>query len=247
MTEIYDSIGRGYATRRQADPRIALHIRTALASCTSVLNVGAGTGSYEPTELNVVAVEPSFTMIRQRRAAAAPAVQARAEALPFRDASFDAVLGVLTLHHWHDLKLGLAECGRSARKRVVLLTIDLEVYGQFWLLQEYFPDLLAIDQEIFPSIDTIASTLGSVNITAVPIPADCIDGFLGAYWRRPEAYLETAIRAGMSTFAKITNVDDRVALLREDLASGRWHRTHRDLLNSSDFDLGYRLVVAQLH
>lgn len=224
---------------------MALH--TALADCTSVLNVGAGTGSYEPTDLNVVAVEPSFTMIRQRRAAAAAAVQARAEALPFRNASFDAVLGVLTLHHWQDLKRGLAECGRSARKRVVFLTIDLEVYGQFWLLQEYFSDLLAIDQEIFPSIDTIAGTLGSVNVTAVPIPADCIDGFLGAFWRRPEAYLETAVRAGMSTFAKITNVDDRVALLRQDLASGLWHRTHRNLLNQSEFDLGYRLVVAQLH
>jgi len=194
----------------------------------------------------VVAVDPSCTMIRQRPRAAAPAVQARAEALPFRDASFDAVLGILTLHHWQDLKLGLAECRRIARRRIVFFTIDLDVYDRFWLLQEYFPDILALDRAIFPAINTISKTLGPLDVTPVAIPADCKDGFLGAYWRRPEAYLDPDILAGMSTFSKMSNVKERLASLRRDLDSGLWEHAHRGMLAADEFDLGYRLVVANL-
>ena len=247
VPELYDHIGNSYAIARQADPRISLAIRKALGECRSVLNIGAGTGSYEPSDLDVVAVEPSITMIRQRRGKAALAVQARAEALPFRDASFDAALGVLTLHHWADLRRGLAECRRIARKRVVFLTVDIEVFGRFWLVRDYFPDLLAINRTIFPSVDALAATLGPVDAITVLVPADCMDGFGGAYWRRPEAYLDSAIRAGMSTFAKLGNVEDRVALLRQDLASGQWRRRNRNLMSQDALDLGYRLVAAHFH
>jgi SAM-dependent methyltransferase len=246
MAETYDVIGRSYARMRQTDPRIAVAITRALGDCASVVNVGAGTGSYEPFDRDVIAVEPSMTMIRQRPPGRAPAIQAHAEALPVRDASFDCALGVLTLHHWRDLNRGLMECGRSARKRVVYLTLDLDVYRHFWLVRDYFPDILAIDRIIFPPIETIAKTLGPVEVTPVPIPADCVDGFLGAYWRRPEAYLDPRVRAGTSGFAKIVNAESPLAELRRDLESGYWHRTHRDLIGQEVADLGYRIVVAKL-
>jgi SAM-dependent methyltransferase len=246
MTEVYDTIGPGYAARRHPDPRIAKALRAALDGCRTVVNVGAGTGSYEPDDLDVVAVEPSLTMIRQRRHTAAPAVQGRAEAFPFRDSSFDAVLGVLTLHHWADIKLGLTECARSARRQGVFLTLDVEASGQFWLLQDYFPDIHKIDQEIFPSLDVLESVLGPIKSLPVNIPADCVDGFLGAYWRRPEAYLDPAVRAGMSTFSKIADVDERIEVLRQDLTTGKWARRHRNLLSQDSIDLGYRIVTARL-
>jgi SAM-dependent methyltransferase len=181
MTEVYDTIGLRYSARRRPDPRIAKAIRAALDGCRTVVNVGAGTGSYEPDNLDVVAVEPSFTMIRQRRQAAAPAIQGRAEALPFRNSSFDAVLGVLTQHHWSDIKLGLAECARSARHQIIFLTVDVEASGAFWLLRDYFPDIHKIDQETMPSLDLLGTVLGPIDSTPVPIPADCGDGFLTVY------------------------------------------------------------------
>jgi len=246
MTEIYDTIGYRYSTTRRPDPRIARSLRAALDGCLTVLNVGAGTGSYEPEDLDVVAVEPSLTMLRQRGQGAAPAVQGRAEALPFRDSSFDAVLGVLTLHHWAGVKRGLMECARCARRRVVFLTIDVEVWSKFWLVRDYFPDILKIDQVIVPSLGAIEAVLGRIESEPVNIAADCIDGFLGAYWRRPEAYMDPVVRGGMSTFNKITDVDGRIELLRNDLATGEWARQHRDLLNRDSIDLGYRILIARL-
>ena len=246
MPEIYDTIGSRYAAQRRPDPRIAKALRAALDGCRSVVNVGAGAGSYEPHDLDVMAVEPSFAMIRQRCQGSAPVVQARAEALPFRDSSFDAALGVLTLHHWKDVKLGLNECARTVRRSVVFLTIDVEASENFWLLRDYFPDIHKIDQEIFPSIDALEAVLGAVESTPLKIPADCIDGFLGAYWRRPEAYLDAAIRAGMSTFSKITDVNERIEALRKDLETGRWARRHQDILNQESIDLGYRIVTARV-
>jgi SAM-dependent methyltransferase len=245
MDTLYDLIGRGYARSRRPDPRIAVAIRAALGGCKSLVNVGAGTGSYEPSDMDVVAVEPSQTMIRQRPAQAAPVVRARAEALPFRDATFDAALALLTLHHWSDQSRGLAECARCARERVVLYTIDVEAQREFWLLKDYFPGILAIDEGIFPSIHEIARVLGPVEQIPVPVPSDCIDGFLGAYWRRPEAYLDPAVRSGMSSFSKIDQVEARILELKRDIESGEWDRRNGALRRTDTCDVGYRLIIAR--
>jgi SAM-dependent methyltransferase len=246
VTTLYDEIGQTYSGRRQSDPRIAAAIAKALNDCDSVLNVGAGTGSYEPALQTVVAVEPSSTMIAQRPSDAAPAVQARAEELPFRSGSFDAVLAVLTVHHWMDQAKGFSECSRVARTRIVFLTINVAVCAGFWLF-DYFPDLLRIDRQIFPSIARFSATFGSIEIVEVPIPSDCRDGFLCAYWKRPRAYLDPLVRASISTFSKIGNIDHQLARLQQDLDSGAWNRRYSDLQARNELDLGYRLLTVHVH
>jgi SAM-dependent methyltransferase len=244
MRVLYDEIGVRYSTGRRTDPRIAQAIWTALGSGDDVLNVGAGTGSYEPPDRRVIAVEPSTTMIAQRASGAASVVRAQAEALPFRSQSFAATLAVLTIHHWANVDLGLAECARVARDRVVVLTWDPSSSG-FWLVQEYFPELLAVDREIFPAIATVARMLAYVEVRPVPVPANCIDGFLGAYWRRPAAYLDPRVRAAMSSFARVPDSAPGLARLAADLHSGAWERRFGALLGLDELDLGYRLVVGQ--
>lgn len=241
-TELYDRIGRGYRQRRRADPRIAARILRALEGSSSVVNVGAGAGSYEPRDRKLVAVEPSMVMIRQREAGAAPAVRASATSLPFRDATFDAALAVLTIHHWPDLARGLGELRRAARRKVVILTCDPSVTG-FWLT-DYFPEIVEFDRRSLPSLSELARHLGRIDVLDVPIPHDCTDGFLGAYWRRAEAYLRPEVRAAISTFSKLRAVEQGVDALRRDLASGEWQRRYGQLLGRSALDLGYRLVVA---
>jgi SAM-dependent methyltransferase len=242
MAHLYDTIGIGYQAHRRPDPRIAAAILHALGNARSVVNVGAGAGSYEPVDRAVVAVEPSLAMIRQRPAGSPPVVQASATALPFRDAAFDAALAVLTVHHWPDRARGLDELRRVARERVVMLTWDPAAAG-FWLVEDYFPALVAIDREIFPPLDELRRVLGPIAVNPMPIPHDCVDGFLGAYWRRPAAYLDPAVRGAISTFTKLGDVDAGLGRLREDLADGSWARRHQDLLGRSELDLGYRLVV----
>ncbi|MCB9898880.1 MAG: class I SAM-dependent methyltransferase [Planctomycetes bacterium] len=244
MTRLYDRIGHGYAAHRVADPRIAARLRAALAGCASVVNVGAGAGSYEPSDLPVVAVEPSESMIAQR-VDRTRTLRAVAESLPLRDGCADAVTAILTIHHWTDARRGLAECARVARRRVVLLTWDPRSDG-FWLVQDHFPDLLALDRAIFPTLDAIEAALGRIEVESVPVPSDCVDGFLGAYWRRPEAYLDERVRHGMSTFARLVDVEPRIEALRRELASGAWHARHAGLLARDALDLGYRLVTAKL-
>jgi SAM-dependent methyltransferase len=238
----YDIIGRAYAGRRRADTRIAGAITSALGGAKSVVNVGAGAGSYEPADRVVVAVEPSAVMIAQRPEDAAPAVRASAERLPFSDGSFEAALAVLTLHHWSDWRAGLAEMRRVARNRVVILTWDPAHTG-FWLVRDYFPDLIEFDRRIFPALAELEAALGRVEVSAVPVPHDCADGFLGAYWRRPWEYLDEAVRGGISTFARIGDVEPRLERLRADLESGRWGVKNAGLLDLEELDLGYRLVV----
>jgi len=208
--------------------------------------VGAGAGSYEPRDRHVVAVEPSLTMIRQRPVDAAPAVRAVAAALPFRDASFDAALAILTIHHWPDLGRGLAELARVARRRVVLLTHDPAEFG-FWLF-DYFPELSRIDRRILPTLDELRGALGAVSVFDVPVPRDCTDGFLGAYWCRPEAYLDAGVRSAISSFAKLApaELEDGLARLAGDLRTGAWERRHGSLRTRESVDLGYRLVVAEV-
>src|SRR5687767_10099719 len=205
MSGTYDTIGQAYSTRRRPDPRIAARIGALIGRDATVLNVGAGSGSYEPVHNDVIAVEPSAVMIGQRLPSAAPAVRAVAEELPFRDEAFDVALAILTVHHWNDQKRGLEECARVARDRVVLLTWDPEAEG-FWLVRDYFPEILAVDRVIFPSMQSLNTVLGPVAVSPLPIPADCVDGFLGAYWQRPEAYLDPEVRGGISSFCRLANV-----------------------------------------
>jgi hypothetical protein len=243
MGQAYDTIGRTYTSKRQPDPRIAAPIQRALNGCVSILNVGAGSGSYEPRHAGVVAVEPSRTMIEQRPVDAAPVVQARAEALPFADRTFDAVLGVLTIHHWQDQAKGLAECARVARSRVVLLTVDFDACSRFWLF-DYLPELREVDRHVFPSIELVTEALGPAEITPVMIPADCRDGFLGAYWKRPSEYLDPGVRASISTFSKVRDPGDGLGRLQTDIGSGVWARRHSALQGVDELDLGYRILTA---
>jgi SAM-dependent methyltransferase len=238
----YERIGRGYNERRRADPRLARAIADALAGAGRVVNVGAGAGSYEPMGRGAVAVEPAAAMIAQRPAGAAPCVRGRAERLPFGDAAFDAALAVLTIHHWSDWRAGVRELRRVAREKIVLFTWDPDSDG-FWLLRDYLPEMLAEDRLRFPSVGALREELGDARVHPVPIPHDCSDGFLGAYWRRPKAYLDPAIRRGISSFAR-DDFAGALARLAADLASGAWARAHDRLLQQSELDIGYRLVVA---
>jgi SAM-dependent methyltransferase len=242
--QLYDAIGLGYRAYRRPDPRVAAAITEALGEADTVVNVGAGAGSYEPTDRPVIAVEPSAAMIAQRRSGGPPVVQASATHLPFRDGAFAAALAVLTVHHWPDRPRGLGQLARAARDRVVVLTWDPATPG-FWLVDEYFPEIWAIDRPIFPTLDDLRSALGAIEIRPLPVPHDCSDGFLGAYWRRPEAYLDPGVRGAMSTFSKIRDVEPGLARLRRDLADGTWLRRHGDLLDRTELDLGYRLVVSR--
>jgi SAM-dependent methyltransferase len=242
--ETYDAIGRSYSMRRQPDPRLAARLDALIGCDNTVLNVGAGTGSYEPVRSGVVAVEPSTVMLSQRGASAAPAVRAVAEALPFRDQAFDVVLAILTVHHWNDQRRGLEECARVARDRVVILTWDPGAEG-FWLVWDYFPEILAIDRQIFPSMELLRAVFGSIDVQPLPIPGDCVDGFLGAYWQRPEAYLDESVRAGISAFSRLASIDPQLERLERDLASGTWERRNVGLRHRADLDVGYRLVVAR--
>lgn len=244
MAVLYDTIGKGYAARRQPDPRIAAAIHAALGDAETVLNVGAGAGSYEPAGRAVTALEPSIEMIRQRPESAAPAIQGVAEALPFADESFDAAMASLTVHHWSDVEAGLREMKRVARQRVVIFTFD-PASPYFWLV-DYIPEMIAIDTPAMPPMDVYGRILGQARITPVPIPHDCTDGFLGAYWRRPHAYLDASMRAAISTFAKLGDVSEAMARLEADLASGTWEARYGDLMARETLDIGYRLVTAEL-
>ena len=239
----YDKIGVDYAKLRQPDPRIAAQIERALGSAQSILNVGAGTGSYEPVGRDVTAVEPSQEMISQRTVGAGPAIQGTAENLPFPDNHFDAAMAVLTVHHWTDQAKGLAEMRRVARGPVVLLTFD-PGFRDIWLL-DYFPEFANLDDGQMPPIAAYADSLGPVEVSAVPIPHDCSDGFLYAYWRRPRAYLDPGIRKGMSSFWAIKRADEGLAKLERDLDSGEWERRYGGLMGMEELDLGYRLVVGK--
>ncbi len=251
---LYDRIGRGYAAFRRPDPRIASAIDAALGDAVSVANIGAGSGSYEPPDRTVVAVEPSEEMIRQRPASAAACVQGSAEELPLDSASVDASMAVLSAHHWSNLARGLSEMARVARKRVVLLTwVPPPDSPPFWLTEEYFPEILAHDRTMFPSAAALTAMLerttgggGRARVTPIPVPHDCVDGFLCAYWRRPECYLDAERRAAISSFSRI-DAREGLAKLRADLETGRWAEQHLALLDLDALDVGYRIVSCEMH
>ena len=239
MPALYDRIGDGYAGLRRADPRIAAQLDAALGPPAPLLNLGAGTGNYEPEDRWVVAVEPSVEMIRQRPARAAPAVRAVAQALPFAEGAFEAGLAVLTVHHWPDPVAGLRELRRVVRGRIVILTFDPA--ARPWLT-DYIPGLAALDEAQMPALDVYEAALGPVRITPLAIPHDCTDGFLYAYWRRPEAYLDPRLRSGSSSFRVLADAGGGLERLREDLANGAWDRRHGALRERDSYDAGYRLI-----
>lgn len=241
MSLTYDSMGMNYAELRKPDPRIARFITHALGDASTVLNVGAGTGSYEPADRQVTAVEPSREMIRQRKPGAVPAIEACAESLPFPDKSFDASMAILTIHHWTDKRAGLREMRRVTRGPVVLLSFDPS--SRPWLT-DYLPELAVLDDERMPTLSELEQWLGPLQVTPVPIPHDCTDGFLYAYWKRPFAYLDTRLRAGSSSFWLIKGVEEGLEELKRDLKSGAWERRYADLLQQDEYEAGYRLVVA---
>lgn len=243
MSSSYDTIGVNYSELRRPDARIAARIEAALGSAGTVLNVGAGAGSYEPADRQVTAVEPSVEMIRQRPASAAMVVRGRAEALPFADDSFDASMAVLTVHHWSNQARGLSELRRVTRGRVAILTYDPAFRG-FWLA-DYIPELVALDEGQMPPMSDYETGLGPVEVSPLPIPHDCSDGFLSAYWRRPAAYLDARVRAAMSSFWAIGDVSAALGRLERDLESGAWDRRYGELLGRDECDCGYRLVVTR--
>lgn len=241
----YDSIGSAYSSGRRTDPRWMAAIEHALGDATCIINVGAGTGSYEPSRRRVLAVEPSATMRRQRPPDAAPVIQGVAEELPFADRSFDASMAVLAVHHWRDPAQGLEELRRVAPRRVVL-TYDPAGHEEFWLLERYLPDLDTIRRPPVPSVEQQAAILGDASVTVLPVPADMRDGVLGAYWCRPEAYLHAAVRATSSGLAQADPqlVERGMDRLRRELDDGTWERHYGHLHDLAELDLGYRLLVS---
>ncbi|MCP5144739.1 MAG: class I SAM-dependent methyltransferase [Gammaproteobacteria bacterium] len=239
----YDHLSQGYNAYRRPDARIAAMIREALGEVRTVLNIGAGTGAYEPLDIDVVAVDASHGML-SRRINRDHVVQARAEWLPFADNTFDAALGVLTLHHWSDWQAGLREAQRVARRKVVLLTWSA-ASPRFWLT-DYIPEVGTIDQHLFPEPGEIQSVLGAIDVREVRIPHDCTDGFQCAYWARPERYLEPGVRAAISTFARIPEPTAGLQRLADDITSGAWRQRYGHLLTETTQDFGYRLVTAEI-
>jgi len=246
--ERYDTIGTGYRAVRVPDPRIAALVDEALGDAVSVVNVGAGAGSYEPRHRRVVGVEPSSEMIRQRPRDAAPCVVGRAEALPFLDGSVDACTALWTVHHWSDADAGLREMRRVARGPVVLMAYlpGAIAPSDRWLSGVYFPSIREFDETHFPRLERYEAALGPCRVVPVPIPADCEDGFLDAYWARPEAYLDPSVRAGISGFRLMREPELAEGLrhLGDDLRDGTWDRRFGALRRQATFDAGVRLVVA---
>jgi SAM-dependent methyltransferase len=241
---VYDTIGRQYRNCRNPDPRIAAQINRALGNARTVCNVGAGTGSYEPSDREVVAVEPSSIMITQRTSPQR-VIKAYAESLPFPDGSFDAAMAILTTHHWNDPVKGLAELRRISRRQLVL-TFDTARQMDHWLVRDYLPEIAELEATRALPIEQIKECLQAQSVECVPIPCDCTDGFQAAYWRRPAEYLNPEVQATISTLAQlppeiVSRAMDRLA---RDLASGEWATRHTELLSREEMDFGYRLIIA---
>jgi SAM-dependent methyltransferase len=244
----YNRMGLNYSDFRRPEPRIEAAIWSALGDARSVVNVGAGTGSYEPTDREVLAVEPSPVMIAQRLPGSASALEGVAEALPLEDKSFDAAMGVLTIHHWQDLDAGLAEMRRVARRRIVLLTLDAEAASETWLIKDYFPELGSMDREVMPSRARIQACLPGARIKPVPVPHGCLDGFAIALWDRPEWLLDPEVRRASSTWHRMpADAAERgLERLRAELESGLWDEKYGHLRKLAELDVGLRLVCEEL-
>jgi SAM-dependent methyltransferase len=243
---VYDDIGRGYAFGRRADPRWESAIIAMLGEAERVVNVGAGSGSYEPSNRAVVAVEPSAVMVAQRGAGSAPVVAGVAERVPVKTRWADAAMTILSVHHWGDWRAGLSELRRLASRRVVF-TFDPAFHAEFWLIRDYMPEIADFERSRVPPVEGIAEVLGDdVVVTPVEVAWDCIDGVLPAHWRRPAAYLDPRVRACCSGFTQADPdvIERGVRSLAADLASGAWYRRYVDLLEADTFDAGFRIVAS---
>jgi SAM-dependent methyltransferase len=243
---LYERFGHGYSRQRRPDPRIAAAIENALVDSDTIVNVGAGGGSYEPVDRYVLAVEPSAVMRAERPSELPPAIAGVAEALPLDDAAVDAALAVLTVHHWTEQERGLREMRRVARGPVAVLTFDAEVKRQSWLAADYLHELADLDQEIFPPPEWICEVLGGGRVQAVPIPADCVDGFTEAYYGRPELYLRVEVRRAQSCWGRLAEgIEERaISSLKADLETGAWDERHGHVRELRSYDAGLRLVVS---
>ena len=241
----YERSGAGYSTHRRTDPRIAGYVHAALGNARSVINVGAGAGSYEPTDRYVLAVEPSASM-RAQRPADRPAIDAVADQLPFDDRSVDAAMATVTVHQWRDKAAGLREMRRVARGPVVILAIDGPTLSQFWLV-DYAPELIAAEEGRYPDIDWMCAVVGGqCTVTNIPVPLDCVDGFVGAFYGRPERLLDPAVRAAQSAwgFIPADAAERGVGALRSALASGQWDARYGMLRTQPTYDAALRLIVS---
>jgi SAM-dependent methyltransferase len=245
----YDSIGTDYASTRREDPRIAELIHAALADARTVLNVGAGAGSYEPSDKYVTAVEPSAVMIAQRAPRLPLAIQTGAYPLPLEDNSLDAAMAILTIHHWdEDQERGMREMRRVARGPVVILTFDAEVSSRMWLMADYLPEVAELDRRIFPTAETIAGWLDAeVSVRTVPIARDTPDWMLGSFWAHPERVLDPQVRSSTSGFARMPSevVNRVVEAVRRDLQDGTWDARNGHLRDLDEYDAGLRLLVSR--
>jgi SAM-dependent methyltransferase len=247
--ERYDAIGRGYARTRREDPRIAAAIRQALGDARTIVNVGAGTGSYEPRDRHVIAIEPSDVMAAQRPRDLAPAIRASAGRLPLRDGSVDASMAILTIHHWDDeQERGVRELRRVARDAVVIMTVDAHVSGRMWLIADYLPEVAARDLEALPSTDQLVSWLGGgrTEVQPVELARDTPDWMLGSFWAHPERVLDPRARQATSGLARMDEqaVARVIDALAADLGDGTWDRRHGHLRDREALDVGLRLVVS---
>ncbi len=244
----YDRIGLGYGAVRRPDPRLESTLWDALGDAEVVLNIGAGTGSYEPRNRKVIAVEPSPVMIAQRPADRARAIRGVAESIPLADKSVDATMGVFTMQHWSDVDRGLREVLRVTRRRIVFFTLDLDVTAQMWLCRDYLPEIGEHDRRAFPTIAHLQAVLPDLQVQPVPVPLDCTDGFCVALWGRPEAYLDLDVRRASSTWHQLepSIVDGALDRLRGDLDSGAWDERYGHLRTQATLDIGLRLVTKEL-
>jgi len=243
----YDKFGKGYASKRQSDPRIERFVHQALGNAKVVLNVGAGAGSYEPSDRHVIAIEPSVTMRAQRPANRVPAIHGMAENLPLEDQSVDAAMAIVTVHQWRDLEKGLQELCRVTRGPILIMTFDGAAMNRYWL-SHYAPDLFEHECRRMPRIETLSAGLGdSVEVHSMPIPSNCVDGFNEAYYARPEAFLDAAVRRSQSAWSFVSEEDEAqiVKHLGDDLKSGRWDKRFGEWRSKPSYDGSLRLIVSR--
>lgn len=245
MNAKYDDIGTHYSVTRCTDPKIAKQLYAELQGATRIINIGAGTGSYEPDNVELVAVEPSSAMISQRKMGSHRVEQAFAEKLPFENNSFSHAMTVLSMHHWENRALAFSEINRVATEKFVAITWDPKS-APFWLTRDYFPEIYAMDKVIFPDLEELNEHFDNVKISPLLIPNDCKDGFLAAFWKRPEAYLSSKVRQSISPFSKLKHLSEGLKKLEEDLTSGVWEETNRSILDSLSLDVGYKIISAKL-
>jgi SAM-dependent methyltransferase len=243
----YDSIGHGYTRTRQEEPRFRELIAAALGGARTVVNVGAGAGSYEPRDRYVIPIEPSDVMAAQRPREMAPALRCLAQNLPLRDGAVDAAMSVLSVHHWDEgQEQGVREMRRVAAGPVVILTCDSDVSGAMWLMADYMPEVAELDRRIFPRMDQLATWLGGkTQVTAVPVPRDTRDWMIMSFWAHPERVLDARARQATSAFARMAPavVDRVVAAIQRDLEDGSWDSRYGNLRKLDAYDAGLRLVT----